>query len=164
MEPPAPPHSSRLIVDCDAIAANFHRLSRRVTPAECGAVVKADAYGLGIDAIATALLDAGCRLFFVARLCEAQRLRPIVGSGSEITILNGLDPGSEAACAEAGFVPVLNSATQLAAWRGTPGLPRGDYRPRCKSTPACLVSACRPTRRWQLQEILHWRVSSSSSF
>jgi len=118
LEPPAPPHSSRLIVNCDAIAANFHRLSKRVTPAECGAVVKADAYGLGIDAIATALLDAGCRLFFVARLCEAQRLRPIVGSGSEITILNGLDPGSEAACAEAGFVPVLNSVTQFAAWRG----------------------------------------------
>src|SRR3546814_11725849 len=104
MEPPAPPHSSRLIVDCDAIAANFHRLSRRVTPAECGAVVKSDAYGLGIDAIANALLDAGCRRFFVARLCEAQRLSATVGSGSEITNNICLDSGIEASWAGAGYV------------------------------------------------------------
>ncbi|HWV61161.1 MAG TPA: alanine racemase [Sphingopyxis sp.] len=117
MEPPAPPHSSRLIVDCDAIAANFQFLATRVAPAECGAVIKADAYGLGIADVAPALLHAGCRSFFVARLCEAERLRRLVGSGCNITILNGLDPGSEAACAVAGFVPVLNSVSQFAAWR-----------------------------------------------
>lgn len=117
MEPPAPPHSSRLIVDCDAIAANFHRLAKRVAPAKCGAVIKADAYGLGVADVAAALLHAGCRSFFVARLCEAERLARVVGAGSEITILNGLDPGSEAACADAGFIPVLNSASQLGAWR-----------------------------------------------
>ncbi len=117
MEPPTPPHSSRLIVDCDAIAANFHSLAKRVAPAKCGAVIKADAYGLGVADVATALLHAGCRSFFVARLCEAERLAHIVGSGSDITVLNGLDPGSEAACAHAGFIPVLNSVSQLAAWR-----------------------------------------------
>ena len=117
MEPPAPPHSSRLIVDCDAIAANFRSLAKRVAPAECGAVIKADAYGLGIADVAPALLHAGCGSFFVARLCEAKQLRRVIGSGCDITILNGLDPGSEADCADAGFSPALNSAAQLAAWR-----------------------------------------------
>jgi alanine racemase len=117
LEPPAPPHSSRLIVDCDAIAANFRIIAKRVAPAACRAVIKADAYGLGVADVAPALLDAGCRSFFVARLCEAQRLRRIVGSDCDITILNGLNPGSEADCADAGFIPVLNSASQFAAWR-----------------------------------------------
>lgn len=117
MDLPAPPHSSRLIVDCDAIAANFHSLAKRVAPAKCAAVIKADAYGLGVADVAAALLYAGCSSFFVARLCEAERLARVVGEGSEITILNGLDPGSEAACADAGFIPVLNSTSQLAAWR-----------------------------------------------
>src|SRR3546814_6562383 len=84
LEPPAPPHSSRLIVDCDAIAANFQFLAKRVAPAECGAVIKAAAYGLGIADVAPALLPAGCRSFFVARLCEAERLRRLVGSGCKI--------------------------------------------------------------------------------
>lgn len=117
MEPPAPPHSSRLIVDCDAIAANYHRLVERVAPAKCGAVIKANAYGLGIAEVAAALRQAGCRIFFVARLGEAIQLHRMTGSGCDIITLNGLDPGSEAACADAGFIPVLNSASQLAAWR-----------------------------------------------
>lgn len=117
MESPAPPHSSRLIIDCDAIAANYLRLVEHVAPAKCGAVIKANAYGLGVAEVAAALLHSGCRSFFVARLGEAEQLRRIAGSGFDITILNGLDPGSEAACADAGFIPALNSASQLAAWR-----------------------------------------------
>lgn len=117
MPPPAPPHSSRLIVDCDAIAVNFRHLAKQVAPAECGAVIKADAYGLGVEDVAAALLRAGCRSFFVARLCEAERLRRVVSTSADIIVLNGLDPGSEASCADAGLVPVLNSASQLAAWR-----------------------------------------------
>jgi len=117
LEPPAPPHSSRLIVDCDAIAANYRRLVKCVAPAKCGAVIKANAYGLGVAEVAAALRQAGCRIFFVARLGEAIQLRRMTGSGCDIIILNGLDPGSEAACADAGFIPALNSASQLAAWQ-----------------------------------------------
>lgn len=117
MEPQEPPYSSRLIIDCDAIAANYLRLVEHVAPAKCGAVIKANAYGLGVAEVAAALLHAGCRSFFVARLGEAEQLRRIAGSSCDITILNGLDPGSEPACADAGFMPALNSTSQLAAWR-----------------------------------------------
>lgn len=112
-----PPHSSRLIIDNDAIAANYQTLVRRVAPATCGAVIKADGYGLGAATIASALRHAGCRSFFVARLSEAEQLRRTLARDCDIMILNGLDPGSEAACADAGFIPVLNSSAQLAAWR-----------------------------------------------
>lgn len=112
-----PPHSSRLIIDNDAIAANYQTLARRVAPATCGAVIKADGYGLGAANVAPALSHAGCHSFFVARLSEAEQLRRTLGPDCDIMILNGLDPGSEAVCADAGFIPVLNSSAQLAAWR-----------------------------------------------
>ena len=72
MESKSPPHSSRLIIDNDAIAANFRDLARRVAPATCGAVIKADGYGLGAANVAPALLHAGCRSFFVIATTTGQ--------------------------------------------------------------------------------------------
>ena len=56
MESHPPPHSSRLIIDNDAIAANFRDLARRVAPATCGAVIKADGYGLGAGPVGSVLI------------------------------------------------------------------------------------------------------------
>ncbi|RXZ65377.1 alanine racemase [Pelagerythrobacter rhizovicinus] len=109
--------SSRLGIDLDAIRANYRTISRRVAPARCGAVVKANAYGLGATMVGPALYREGCRTFFVAQLCEAGPLEQVIGGDVEIFILNGIDPGTEALCAERGFVPVLNSATQVEHWR-----------------------------------------------
>lgn len=109
--------SSRLTVDLDALRANYRGIADRVAPARCGAVVKANAYGLGIALVAPALHREGCRSFFVAQLCEAAPLARAIGRGADIFILNGLDPGSEAACAHAGFLPVLNSRSQVERWR-----------------------------------------------
>nr|MCU0733395.1 alanine racemase [Hyphomonas sp.] len=44
-----------LRIDLGAIAGNWRALQARVAPAECGAVVKADAYGLGIARVLPAL-------------------------------------------------------------------------------------------------------------
>ncbi|PAL22496.1 alanine racemase [Sphingopyxis sp. GW247-27LB] len=119
MEPPlhAEACSSRLDIDLDALRANYRMLAERVAPARCGAVVKANAYGLGVARVGAALHREGCRTFFVAQLCEAGPLAGVVGPDATIFILNGLDPGSEAACAAAGAVPVLNSLSQVARWR-----------------------------------------------
>lgn len=119
MEPPlrAEACSSRLGINLDALRANYRVLAERVAPAHCGAVVKADAYGLGVGRVGAALHREGCRTFFVAQLCEAGPLARVVGPDATIFILNGLDPGSEAACAAAGAVPVLNSLSQVAHWR-----------------------------------------------
>lgn len=109
--------SSRLVIDLAAIRANYRTLAGRVAPARCGAVVKADGYGLGIGAVAPALYRAGCRLFFVAQRGEAIAARAVLPEDATLFVLNGADPGSEAACADAGFVPVLSSATQITTWR-----------------------------------------------
>ena len=58
-------------------------------PAECAAVVKADAYGLGMAAVAPALARAGCQTFFVATLGEAEELRGLLASAT-IYVLAGL--------------------------------------------------------------------------
>lgn len=109
--------SSRLVIDLDAFRANYRTLAARVAPARCGAVVKANAYGLGVARVGAALHREGCRSFFVAQLCEAGPLARAIGSGATIFILNGLDPGSEAPCVAADAIPVLNSPSQVARWR-----------------------------------------------
>ncbi len=105
-----------LTVDLGAIVANWEVLAARARPAECAAVVKADAYGLGAAAIAPALARAGCRTFFVAHLAEGIALRRVLGGAAGIQVLHGPAPGSEAAFAAHDLVPVLNSSAQAAGW------------------------------------------------
>ncbi|HSJ79305.1 MAG TPA: alanine racemase, partial [Erythrobacter sp.] len=67
-----------LTIDLGALAANYRRLRDLAFPAECGAVVKANAYGLGMAEVAPALARAGCRTFFVATLAEGKELRALL--------------------------------------------------------------------------------------
>src|SRR6202012_2664261 len=64
-----------LTVDLDAIIANWRKLEKTAVPAECAGVIKADAYGCGVEPVAKALAGAGCKPFFVATLEEAQAAR-----------------------------------------------------------------------------------------
>ena len=97
-------------------------------PAECAAVVKADAYGCGLEPVTGKLAKAGCRTFFVADLAEGAprcaRSRP----KRTIYVLNGLLPGTAQAFAEVNLRPVINSLDRArrmgrlrrhrADWRG----------------------------------------------
>ena len=105
-----------LTIDLDALRENYRRLKARLRGAAC-AVVKADGYGLGAAVVASALLEEGCRSFFVAHAAEGVSLRRALGDSPEIYVLNGIYPGAEDDCAEAGLTAVANSAAQLAAWR-----------------------------------------------
>src|SRR6202158_1997282 len=60
-----------LTVDLDAIVANWRKLEKTAVPAECAAVIKADAYGCGVDPVARALAAAGCKAVFFATLEES---------------------------------------------------------------------------------------------
>lgn len=108
---------AHLIVDLAAIRRNYHRIAAAVAPAATAAVLKADAYGLGAEPVARALWMAGCRTFFVADLKEALSLRAVRLEQTTVFALNGLAPGSERLCVDAGVLPVLNSLEQVAAWR-----------------------------------------------
>ncbi len=106
-----------LTIDLGAIRENYRRLRSRLGGVACAAVVKADGYGLGAAQAAAALRKEGCGVFFVAHAVEGLSLRKALGDGPEILVLNGIHPGAEDDCAEAGLIAVANSAEQLAAWR-----------------------------------------------
>src|SRR3954469_20051067 len=76
--PPRDLAGAVLTIDLLAIQENWRRLCRWSEPAECGAAVKGDAYGLGVAPVAAALWEAGCRTFFVARPAEGGELRGIL--------------------------------------------------------------------------------------
>jgi alanine racemase len=104
-----------LTIDLGAVAANWKKLSSTTVPVECAAVVKADAYGCGLEPVARKLVEVGCRTFFVADLAEGRRLRA-VAPNCDIYLLNGIMPGTAPAVAEARLRPVINSTTELAEW------------------------------------------------
>ncbi|MCK8785550.1 alanine racemase [Roseomonas sp. NAR14] len=124
-----------LTVDLGAIVANWRNLRARHAAMGGGGiagVVKADGYGLGAAAVAGALLEAGCRHFFVALEEEGLALREALGAAPGkspaggtaapgslpgpppvIAVLNGFAPGGEAD--RAGLVPVLNGLGEVEA-------------------------------------------------
>lgn len=63
-----------LEVDLDGLAENYRRIQQAVRPCEVMPVLKANAYGLGVEKIAAALYQAGARWFGVADLSEALSL------------------------------------------------------------------------------------------
>lgn len=107
---------ARLAIDLAAVAYNYRLIEAKVG-ATVAAVVKADAYGLGMAPVALALAGAGCRDFFVAHLQEALALRREAPLEARIYVLHGLWPGAERAAADEGVIPVLNSLGQMQAWR-----------------------------------------------
>ncbi len=115
---PAPAAADAVLtIDLGAIRANYRRLKAELDGVACAGVVKADGYGIGAALVASALAKEGCDTFFVAQLGEGLALRRALGDAGTIHILNGIPPDAEADAAAANLVPVINSGTQLAAWR-----------------------------------------------
>jgi len=111
--------TGHLTIDLAALGRNYRKLVSMLAPVRAGAVVKADAYGLGAERVAATLYGEGCRHFFVAQFVEAVRLRPTLAHDAQIFVLNGLQPGNEIAGAERGIVPVVNSLAQWRQWSAT---------------------------------------------
>ncbi len=104
-----------LTIDLDALIANYRRLRELAAPAECAAVVKADAYGLGMAEAAPALRREGCKTFFVATPSEAKALRKLLPDAI-IYVLAGLMPGTADELRKHDLRPVLNSAEEIREW------------------------------------------------
>jgi len=104
-----------LTVDLDAIVANWRKLEKAAVPAECAAVIKADAYGCGVDPVARALAAAGCKTFFVATVDEARAARAALPSAT-IYALDGLFQNCGEAFAKVDCKPVIGDLNELAEW------------------------------------------------
>ena len=86
-----------LEIDLDTVRGNFLKIKAAAAPAETLAVLKANAYGLGVKPIAEVLLNAGAAGFCAATLEEALFLKSF---GKPVQILGGvLDSEREAAVA-----------------------------------------------------------------
>lgn len=110
-------HTPTLTVDLGALCANFRRLKAHHAQGRIAAVVKADAYGLGMVPVAQALAaNEGCALFFVATLQEAVTLRGALPEAT-IYVFAGLLRGEEPDYKAHQLRPVLNSMEQLARWQ-----------------------------------------------
>ncbi len=119
--------TARLTIDLDAIAANWRALDAMSAPqVQTAAVVKADAYGLGVGKVARALAAAGARRFFVAVAEEGWAVRDALGPGPEIGIFGGHMAGDTDMIADLGMVPMLNSIDQVTRhFEALPGHPFG---------------------------------------
>jgi alanine racemase len=110
-----PETGATLTVDLDAIADNWQALTRRLFAVECGAVVKANAYGLGLEPVTARLVKAGCKTFFVADVAEGRRARSQTPEAA-IYVLNGFSPEAAPAFGDLDLRPVINSTVELAEW------------------------------------------------
>jgi alanine racemase len=107
----------RLRIDLGALADNWRELARRAAPGRCAAVVKANAYGIGLSEAAPALWAAGARVFFVAHLNEGLAARRVLPAEAQIYVLNGLESGADPAdYAEHRLAPVIGGEEELARW------------------------------------------------
>lgn len=72
-----PGPTAELLVDLSALRSNYLTL-REMTPGAVAAVVKANAYGLGLEPVARLLAAQGCQTFFTAFTHEALTLRTLL--------------------------------------------------------------------------------------
>ena len=105
----------RLTIDRAALVANWYKLDVLSRPGRASAVVKADAYGLGIEIVVPALAAAGCGDFFVAQPEEGIVVRTLAPD-ARIFVISGAFTGSEKALAAHRLIPLISSAEQLASW------------------------------------------------
>ncbi len=105
----------RVRIDTAALAANWRRLNRLSGAATCAAVVKADAYGLGLDVAVPVFATAGCTVFFVATAAEGIQVRQLAPQ-AVIYVLDGLI-GPPADYATHQLRPVLGNLDELSEWR-----------------------------------------------
>lgn len=105
----------RVTIDLGALASNWRMLANHAEGAATAAVVKADAYGIGLEPAAQALAEAGCQTFFVALPDEGRRLRAVVRDAI-IYVLDGFMPGGSGALTDARLRPVLGSWAEIEEW------------------------------------------------
>jgi alanine racemase len=119
--------TATLTIDLDAIAANWRALDQLSGPTvQTGAVVKADAYGLGAARVARALAQAGARRFFVAVAEEGATVRQALGPGPQINVLSGHMAGDTEMISDLDLTPMLNSLEQITRHlEALPGQPFG---------------------------------------
>ena len=109
---------AELTIDLKAVRDNYKFLQSKVgATCEVSAVVKANAYGLGVGPVSETLQKSGCKTFFVATLPEALELRLILGDEPNIFMLNGYQIKNASLYLENNVIPVLNGIAEIDVYK-----------------------------------------------
>lgn len=111
--PHHPPHRTWAEIDGAALVANA-RTMREHSGAGLIAVVKADAYGHGF-AQAVPALAPEVEMFAVASVAEARAVRALVAK-TPVLLLGPAAPGERAEVIASGFIPMVSSVDEAAAY------------------------------------------------
>ncbi len=104
-----------LDINLKALTDNWRHIRDMQSTARVAAVVKANAYGLGLLPVADALWAEGCRSFFVALPQEGEDLKAHLPQ-AEVYVLSGLPRGEAGHFHEHDLIPVLNSWEEIEEW------------------------------------------------
>ena len=105
-----------LKINLNRIGQNYKKIQKRISKnSEISAVLKSNAYGLGLQNIAKKLIKIGCKSFFLNTFKEALYLRKICPS-LDIYLLNGLvniNYEDMEEVLDKNIIPVINSSEEL---------------------------------------------------
>ena len=133
--------SAVLNIDLAALTQNYQTMKTAAKGAQTAAVVKANAYGLGLAPVVKTLLAAGCTNFFVALAQEGVDLRALAPEAT-IYVLNGLPIG-----AAANFAAILDFPVPAVPDTSTL-LPRKNPLPPIISSKAGIPVETREDEAW----------------
>ena len=105
-----------LKINLNTISLNYKKIQKNISKTSTvSAVLKSNAYGLGLSCIAKKLIEIGCNSFFLNSMEETLHLRQICGN-SDIYLLNGLVNINHKEIKEVldkNITPVINSLEEL---------------------------------------------------
>ncbi len=111
-----PKASAWLMIDRAALAENYRIFCNKVGEScSVAGVIKANAYGLGVNQIVATLENATCPFYYVATLEEALQIRKL--TEKPVAVFGGLFHGGEADYIHEAIIPVLNSLEEITRWQ-----------------------------------------------
>jgi alanine racemase len=114
-------NTATLTVDLAALTENYQLLKSKHAKKNIGTVVKANAYGLGVERVSQRFAELGCEKFFVATLAEAIELRGFLPNVN-IAVFSGVFAGEENDYKANKITPVINRVEQFDYCKAIPSI------------------------------------------
>ena len=107
---------SVLTFDLDALVNNYRVLSSQAPHSYAAAVVKNNAYGIGIERVVPVLLKEGCSRFFVALASEGAKVRALAPH-ADIFVLQGIGDDCFEIFKQSHLTPVIATPSMWEFWK-----------------------------------------------
>ena len=105
-----------LTIDIRALVENYRFLKSQAPHSICAAVVKNNAYGLGVQNVVPALVKEGCSHFFVALAVEGREVRKFAPN-ADIYVLQGIGDDTLDIFVSERLIPVISTPQMFSFWK-----------------------------------------------